>query len=118
MYQRTTNLTTTLLIQNIQRYQTNLLDLVPLDWDEPNDTDLVEMLTQIEKENSALTQTNDNSKTINVSNVSNIANCPKLPAMYFPNSTVTIIITLKTNNTLWFDKVKSEKSMSKWHKKY
>ena len=65
------------------------------DEDLPDDA-ILDVLTQIENENSSLV-TYDNkenaSKTINVntlSNVSNVGRHPMMPTMYFPNSTVTI----------------------------
>ena len=76
-----------------------VLDLFPdfkADDDIP-DEQILDVLTQIEQENSNMLLPVDkqpkNSKTINIKSVSNVATVnrhPMMPAMYFPNSNVMI----------------------------
>ena len=86
---------------NLNQNSNQILPLMP-NFDNGNipDDQIVQILTQIEKENADMTtvsvakvtETNVTSKTFSYSNI----NCPPLmPAMYFPNSTVTVNYNFK-----------------------
>ena len=75
------------------------LDLIP-DWLELDDSNLVDIMTEIEKYISQIVSQNSKptqvmeiagpSNTINFSSVNNVQKSPFIPGMYFPHSNVTI----------------------------